>query len=308
MRGLVLIPPDTKIRFMAARFVVFAVSTLVVIGSLVLVATKGLNLGIDFRGGILLDVRTQGPADLSAMRATLNELGLGEVALQEFGAEDTVLIRVRMQEGGDAAQNAAMAKIKQALGSGVEYRRTEVVGPQVSAELLRDGIYALIGALLAIMAYVGFRFEWQFGVTGVIATAHDVVSILGLYSLLGLEFNLTSIAALMTIAGYSINDTVVVFDRVRENMRKYKAMPLPELFDLSINQTLSRTVLTSGATLLSLLALYFLGGEVLHGFSLAVIWGIIFGTYSSICVATPMLLYMNVRRGAVGEAAASEAS
>jgi preprotein translocase subunit SecF len=295
LRGLQLIPADTKIPFMAMHKINFAISALMVVASIALFAVKGLNYGIDFRGGILLDVRSEGPADLAELRAKLNTLDLGEVGLQEFGAPDTFLIRLQKQEGGEAAQQAAVTKVREALGPGLEYRRIEVVGPQVSRELLRDGLYALVAALLSIMAYVWFRFEWQFGLAAVIAELHDIVSTIGLFALLGLEFNLTTVAALLTLAGYSINDTVVVFDRVRENLRKYKSMPLRKLLDLSVNQTLSRTIMTSATTLLAVLALYFFGGEVLRGFSVAMIWGILVGTYSSIFVAAALLLYMNVR-------------
>ncbi len=296
MRRLTLIPANTSIPFIAWRKLFFMFSAALVVASIGLFLTKGLNYGIDFRGGIMLDVRTEGPADLAAMRSTLAGLGLGEVALQEFGAPDDVLIRLQEQDGGEQAQQAAIVKVKDALGPNVEYRRTEVVGPKVSDELFWDGVYAVVSAILAMLVYIWFRFEWQFGLAAVIALLHDVLSTIGLFSLLGLEFNLSTVAAVLTIAGYSINDTVVVFDRVRENLRKYKTMDLPALLDLSINATLSRTTMTSFTTLLALFALYFLGGEVIRSFSLAMIWGIVVGTYSSICVAVPLLLYLNVRR------------
>ncbi|MCU0838127.1 MAG: protein translocase subunit SecF [Rhodospirillales bacterium] len=270
-----------------------------VVVSLLSIASRGFNLGIDFAGGLLLDIKTEGPADLVRLRGTLGGLGLGDVSLQEFGSPDNVLIRVPKQPGGDAAQQAAIAQVRDALGMGVEIRRVEVVGPQVSAELIRNAIYATISALLAIMAYLWFRFEWQFGVAGVISLIHDVIYILGVFSLFGLDFDLTIVAAVMTIAGYSINDSVVVFDRVRENMRKYKTMPLDALIDLSINQTLSRTFITGVTTILVLLALYVLGGPVLRGFSFAMLFGVIIGTYSSVFVAVPLLRYLNLRR--IGE-------
>ena len=312
MRLLRLIPPGTKIRFIDRRGVFFVFSALLVAASVTMFAVKGLNYGIDFKGGILLDVKTQGPADLAKLRRSLADLGLGEASLQTFGAADDVLIRLEQQEGDEQAQQAAVAKVKEALGPGVEYRRTEFVGPQVSEELFWDGIYAVSAAILAILVYIWFRFEWQFGLAAVIALLHDVLSTIGIFSLVGLEFNLTTVAAVLTIAGYSINDTVVVFDRVRENLRKYKTMPLGELFNLSINQTLSRTTLTSFTTLLALVALYVLGGEVIRGFSFGMIWGVVIGTYSSICLAVPLLLYLHVRRGsgaaeAVGKTAGEEA-
>ncbi len=312
MRHLRLIPSGTKIRFVERRKVFFVLSALLVVASVALFAVKGLNYGIDFKGGILLDVRTEGPADLAGLRRTLAGLGLGEVALQEFGAPDDVLIRLQKQEGGEQAQQAAVAQVKEALGPNVEYRRTEFVGPKVSEELFRDGIYAVSAAIFAILVYIWFRFEWQFGLAAVIALLHDVLSTIGIFALLGLEFNLSTVAAVLTIAGYSINDTVVVFDRVRENLRKYKKMPLGDLLNLSVNQTLSRTLMTSVTTLLALGALYVLGGEVIRGFSFGMIWGVLIGTYSSICLAVPLLLYLNVRRGsgaaeAIGKTAGEEA-
>lgn len=296
MRGIQFIPPDTHIPFMKWNKLFLGVSAVMVLVSLFLIAFDGLNYGIDFRGGLLLEIKTQGPADMAQMRRTLGDLNLGEVTLQEFGTEDHVLIRLPKQEGGEAAQQAGVSRVREALGSGIEIRRIEVVGPQVSAELFRNAIYATVAALLAIMAYLWFRFEWQFGLAGVISLLHDVIVIVGLFAMLGLEFNLNIVAAVLTVAGYSINDSVVVFDRVRENMRKYKTMPLFDLIDLSINQTLSRTFLTGLTTIMVLLSLYFLGGEVLHGFSLALLFGVIVGTYSSIFVAVPLLLYLNLRR------------
>ncbi len=300
MHGLHLIPAGISIQFIPRKVLFFAFSVLLAAASVGLYLTKGLNYGIDFQGGIVIEVRTQGPADIGAMRSTLSGLGLGEVALQEFGAPDDVLIRVQKQEGGDAAQQAAVEALKQVLGTEVEYRRTEFVGPKVSEELFIDGVMAVGFAIIAILVYIWFRFEWQFGLGAVIALVHDVVSTIGLFALLGLEFNLSTVAAILTIAGYSINDTVVVYDRVRENLRKYKKMEIPMLLNNSINETLSRTVITSVTTLLALLALYFLGGEVLRGFALAMIWGVIIGTYSSICLAVPLLPHLGVTRGSTG--------
>lgn len=296
MRGIQFVPADTKIRFMAWQRVFLALSAVVVVGSLLLVAVKGLNLGIDFRGGILFEVRTEGAADLGGLRRQLDDLGLGEISLQEFGAADDLLIRLEEPEGGDAARQAAIAAVRQALGAGVQIRRVEVVGPQVSAELFRDALYALTAALLSIMAYLWFRFEWQFGLAGVLSLLHDVIAIVGVFALMGYEFNLTIVAALLTIAGYSINDSVVVFDRVRENLRRYKTMPFVELLDLSINQTLSRTFLTGLTTIFVLIALYVLGGEVLRGFSFAMLFGVLVGTYSSVFVAVPLLIHLRLGR------------
>ncbi|MDA0305383.1 MAG: protein translocase subunit SecF [Proteobacteria bacterium] len=300
MRGFNLIPTDVNIRFIPRKLTFFIFSGFLVALAIGMFSIKGLSYGIDFQGGIMIDVRTPGPADIGAMRNQLSQLGLGEVSLQEFGQPDDVLIRVQRQDGGEAAQQAAVAKVKAALGARIEYRRTEFVGPKVSEELFWDGVMAVSFAILAILVYIWFRFEWQFGLGAVIALLHDVLTTIGLFALLGLEFNLSTVAAILTIAGYSINDTVVVYDRVRENLRKFKKMPLAELLNNSINETLSRTVMTSVTTLLALLALYFLGGEVIRDFSFAMIWGVIIGTYSSICLAVPVLLYLNIRRSGLG--------
>ena len=267
-----------------------------IVASIGIFLAKGLNYGIDFQGGIMIEVRTENAANIGDMRGHLSSLGLGEVALQEFGAPTDVLIRVQRQEGGEKAQQNAIDKVKSVLGDKISYRRTEFVGPKVSAELFWDGVLAVSLAILAILVYIWFRFEWQFGFGAVAALTHDVASTIGIFALMGLEFNLSTVAAILTIAGYSINDTVVVYDRVRENLRKYKKMPLGELLNNSINQTLSRTVITSVTTLLALLALFFLGGAVIQDFAFAMIWGVLIGTYSSICLAVPLLLYLNVKR------------
>ncbi|MGH6905153.1 MAG: protein translocase subunit SecF [Geminicoccaceae bacterium] len=298
------IPDRTTIPFLRFERAGYAISAALVLLSLVLLPIKGLNLGIDFRGGILIEVRMPGAAaDLGAMRATLGGLGLGEVALQEFGEPTDVLIRIERQAGDEEAQLAAVDQVKAALaaqfGEDIAYRRVEFVGPKVSEELLWAGTQAVIYALIAILAYIWFRFEWQFGVGAVVALAHDVILTLGIFSLLGLEFNLSTIAALLTIVGYSLNDTVVIYDRVRENLRRYKAMALPELLDRSINETLARTIMTSLTTLLALIALFVFGGPVIRGFTFAMIWGVLVGTYSTIFVATPLLLHLNLRRESV---------
>jgi len=304
-RGLHLIPHDTRIDFMRYHRVAFALSVAMVVGSILLIAFKGFNFGVDFAGGILMEVRTQGPADLALMRDELSRLDVGEVALQEFGEADTVLIRLQKQEGDEKAQSAAIEQVKAALGPDVEFRRTEYVGPKVGEELIRDAVLASVLAMLGIMAYVWFRYEWQFAVNCIVAIFHDCITMVGLFSLLGLQFDLTIVAAVLTIAGFSVNDTVVIYDRVREELRRYKKMPIPELINLSINRTLTRTVMTSGLAFMAVLSILLFGGEVLRGFSIAMTWGVIIGTYSTICVATPMLIYMNLRRGV--EAAKPEA-
>jgi preprotein translocase subunit SecF len=296
---LTLIPAGTKFDFLKVRTLALGVSLAVLLVSVFAFLHQGLSYGIDFRGGILLEIRTQGPADLAHLRSTLSGLNLGGVELQEFGAPDNILIRVERQQGDEKAQAAAVQTIKDTLGAGIEYRRIEFVGPKVGQELIRAGVLATLLALGAIMVYIWFRFEWQFGVSGIVALLHDVVTTIGLYSVFHIEFNLTSVAAILTIAGYSINDTVVVFDRVRENMRKYKSMPLIRLLNLTVNETLSRTILTSSTTMIAVLMLFFFGGEVIHGFSLAMIWGILIGTYSSIWVASALLIYFGVKRSTV---------
>ncbi|QQP91585.1 protein translocase subunit SecF [Skermanella sp. TT6] len=302
MRPIRLIPDNTKIDFIGRRLIAFAFSALLVLGSVLVIATQGLNFGIDFRGGILMEVRTEGPADIASMRNTLSGLGVGQATLQEFGGPRDVMIRIPHQEGGEAAQMAAIEQVRGALGPGVEYRRTEFVGPQVGDELIRAGILAVVLAIGGILAYVSFRFEWQFGVAAVAALTHDVIATIGLFALTQMEFSLSTVAAVLTVAGYSINDTVVVFDRVREDLRRHKSTDLPTVLNTAINQTLARTLITSGTTLLAVLALVVFGGEVIRGFSIALIWGIGIGTYSSICVAVPLLLYLNVRRGRSGGA------
>ena len=301
MRAFRLIPDETHIHFMRYEYWAYAFSGALILLTLILVPLKGLNFGIDFRGGILIEVRMPGAAaDLGPMRATLGGLGLGEVALQEFGQPSDVLIRVQRQEGGEEAQQAAVAAVRGALaerfGEDISYRRVEFVGPKVSSELFWAGTQALVYSLIAILAYIWFRFEWQYGIGAVVALIHDTVTTVGLFALLGLEFNLASVAALLTIVGYSLNDTVVIYDRVRENLRKFKAMPMRELLDRSINETLARTVMTSGTTLLALLALAIFGGPVIRGFVIAMIWGVLIGTYSTVYVATPMLVHFNLRR------------
>jgi preprotein translocase SecF subunit len=245
-------------------------------------------------------VKTQGPANISTMRVALGGLQLGDFSLQEFGEADEVLIRVQRQDGDNDDQQVAIELIKRALEATVdgdiEYRRVEFVGPQVSEELKRAGALALGIALGAMLLYIWFRFEWQFSVGAVTALVHDVILTFGFFAITGLEFNLSIVAAILTIVGYSMNDTVVVYDRVRENLRKYKKTDLKELIDLSINDTLSRTTLTSVTTLLALIALAVVGGPVIAGFVLAMIWGVVIGTYSSIFVAAPVLLYLGVRR------------
>ena len=290
------IPIEPKFDFMSKQNLFLIFSAVLILGSVLLVLTRGLNFGVDFRGGILIEVQTDGPADLSPMRADLGGLGLGEVTLQTFGEEDDVLINIERQEGDEKAQIAAINQVKAALGDRVvEYRRTEFVGPKVGSELKRAGILATVLSLLGIALYIWFRFEWQFSLAALIALAHDVVTTIGFYALTGVEFNLATLAAVLTIAGYSINDTVVLFDRVRETMRKFKKLDTDALFNMAINRTLSRTLLTSVTTLLALFSLYLFGGQVIQGFTMGLIWGVAIGTYSSIGLAVPLLKRMKLR-------------
>ena len=302
MRYFRFVSDQTKIRFMAGRRTAFYVSITLIIASVIAFGIKGLNYGIDFRGGILIEVQVPAGASIGTMRESLGSLGLGEVTLQEFGAPDDILIRVERQEGGEVAQLAAVAVVKdrlaEDLGADLDYRRTEFVGPKVGAELISSGIKAVISALLAMMLYIWFRFEWQFSLGAVAALLHDVILTIGMFAITGLEFNLATVAAILLIVGYSLNDTVVVYDRVRENLRKYKKLVLVEVLNRSINDTLTRTLMTSITTMLALLALYILGGAIIADFSIALIWGVLVGTYSSIFIAAPLLINLRLRHSA----------
>jgi preprotein translocase SecF subunit len=293
-----LVPADTKIDFIRFHKPALLLSIIMVVGSVVLLFTKGLNYGIDFAGGVLMEVQSKQEqvVDLGQLRERLDALEIGEITLQTFGEANTVLIRIPQQAGGDAATQAAVTKLKTTLGDQWEYRRTETVGPKVGSELKSSAVWASVLAMLGIMGYVWFRYEWQFGINAVLALFHDCLTTVGFFSLTGLEFNLTTVAAVLTIAGYSVNDTVVIYDRIRYEMRRYKSMPMPDLINLALNTTLSRTTVTSGLTLISVLALALFGGEVMFGFSIAMIWGIVIGTYSTICVASPLLIYMHLHR------------
>jgi preprotein translocase SecF subunit len=293
---LKLVPSDTSINFLKHRRIALIFSLFLVASSIGLFVVKGLNLGIDFKGGILIEARnTTGPADISGLRADLGQLGLGDISLQEFGTPTDVLVRVQRQEGDEEAQIAAIAAISSTLGDSYDIRRTEFVGPTVGAELAEKGMLAVACALLAIMVYIWFRFEWQFSIAAILALAHDVLSTVGLFALTSFEFNLATVAAILTIAGYSINDTVVVFDRVRENLRRYKSYEIEDIINKSLNETLSRTVMTSFTTLLALLAITIFGGAVLRDFALAMIWGVLIGTYSSVFVAVGFLSRFDIR-------------
>lgn len=309
---LKLVPDNTTIPFLSGKKIAAIFSSLMIIASLAIFFNNGLNLGIDFKGGITLEIGTQEEADVGLFRSTIEPLGLGEVAIQEFG--DTgreVLIKIESQpadeENGINSARAQQIAIEQVRGAleevmdGLSYRRVNFVGPKVSGELIVDGLNSVLFAIGAVLLYIWIRFEWQFGLGAVIALVHDVVLTVGFFSLTQLEFNLSIIAAILTIVGYSLNDTVVVYDRIRENLRKFTQMELEDLLNLSLNSTLNRTVMTSLTTLLALLALYFLGGPVIQGFTAAMIWGVFVGTYSSVFIAAPALEFMNLERSVFDE-------
>ena len=296
-KGHTIINLENHFRFMRFSKPAIALSFMMMAASLLCWATLGLNFGVDFKGGTMIEVQSVAEkADVAELRAKTGALGLGDVQVTSFGSPRDVLIRVEQQPGGDAAQQAVVGKVTAAIGSGYQQRRVEVVGPAVSSELRQTGLIAVICSILAIVIYVWFRFEWQFALGTVVALVHDVLITVGVFSLLQLAFDLSTVAALLTILGYSVNDTVVVSDRIRENLRKFKRMPLNDLLDLSINETLSRTVMTSLTTMIVLIALFFFGGEVIRDFSFAMLFGIVVGTYSSIFIAAPILQFFGIKR------------
>lgn len=298
MKTLKLVPSIPDFKFVRYNRRAFVFSSVLIIGSLLAFLMQGLNFGIDFKGGILVEISSSEPVDIAGLRGRMQTLDLGEVQIQQFGTPTDVLIRVA--EADDAVSTerdlSAVDAMRQDLEGEFEIRRVEIVGPQVSRELIQTGLLAVVAAISSMLIYIWFRFEWQFSVGAVMALVHDVILTIGVFSLLQLDFNLSILAAILTIVGYSMNDTVVVYDRVRENLRKYKKMDIFELLDIAINQTLSRTVMTSVTTLLALIALYTLGGEVIRGFTFAMIWGVLVGTYSSIFIAAPLLIRLGVKR------------
>ncbi len=292
----------SNIRFMRIRGYTFALSAMLALASVAGFGTIGMNLGIDFKGGSIFEVKAiEGTADLQDIRTRLSELNLGEVQVQGFGGPDEVLIRVQAQEGGDNAEQSAVNLVRSELEDQYDFRRVEVVGPSVSSELAIAGSIGVATALFAILIYIWLRFEWQFAVGAIIATVHDVLLTIGMFVFTGTEFNLSSIAAVLTIVGYSLNDTVVVYDRVRENLRKFKKMPLPLLLDTSVNQMMSRTVLTSATTAVAIAALVIFGGEVIRSFTVAMLFGVVVGTFSSIYIAAPVLILFKLRPESFGK-------
>jgi len=299
MKLLQLIPSNTNIDFLSIKKFAFLFSILIISGTFLSLFFNNLNYGIDFKGGILLEVRAKNyeKSNINELRNKVLTLKAGETSIQKFGKEGDYLIRIQKQEGDQKQQIAMIEKVKLLIDNDYSIRRSEFVGPTVGDELKVAGIYAVSLSLLAIMVYIWFRFEWQFSIAAIIALIHDVISTIGLFSFLQLEFNLATIAAILTTAGYSINDTVVIFDRVRENLRRYKSKDHYYIYNKSINETLSRTVITSVTTLIALFIIFFFGGAVLSDFALAMIWGVLIGTFSSIFVAVSILTFFDINKG-----------
>jgi len=299
-----LVPENTKINFMAARKVAIVFSAILLVASIALFAVQSLNYGIDFKGGISVEVQMEGgkPVPMEEVRQVINDMGYVGASVREFGRQDDAMIRIERQPGDADAQGAVIQRVREELPAaipGLTFLDGNFISPTVSEELKRDGTLAVTIAVIAVLIYIWFRFEWQFGLGAVVALVHDVLLTVGFFAVTRLEFNLSIIAAILTIIGYSLNDTVVVYDRIRENIRKFRKLPMDELINFSLNQTLSRTLMTSLTTLLALFALFFLGGPAIQGFTAAMIWGIVIGTYSSIFIASPLLLMFNLRREAM---------
>jgi preprotein translocase subunit SecF len=296
MKLLRLAPENTKFGFMRFRRVSYPFSATLSIISVLLFFFVGMNFGIDFEGGTQVEMRAKsGAADIAALRGTAESLGLGAVEVQRSGAETDAVLRVGLQPGGEAAQQNAVGKLRQAFADNYEFRSVDAVGPRVSGELEQTGTLGIVVSIVAVLTYLWFRFEWQFAVGAIIGTMHDLLLTVGFFCVTQLEFNTTSIAAILTIVGYSLNETVVVLDRIREVMRKYKRLSTAEIVDMSVNAVLPRTIMTATTVFLALLALFFLGGHVIRSFSAAMIWGIFVATYSSIFICSPILIYLGVR-------------
>ncbi len=297
MSSIRWIKKDLKINFLRVKNIATILSILAIISSLFFLVYKNLNFGIDFKGGTLIEIKKDENLSIAEIRNQLSELNIGDIQIQTFGSDDIILIRIENSKNLDTnADMSSIELIRSSLGNDVIIQRTEIVGPKVSSELIQKGIIAIIIAVFLMLFYIWIRFEWQFSIGAVTALIHDVMITMGIFSFLQIEFNLSIIAALLTIIGYSMNDTVVVYDRIRENLRKYKQMNIFDLINQSLNETMSRTLLTSVTTLLALFSLYFLGGEVLKGFTLAMIIGVFIGTYSSVFIASQIILYLNVKR------------
>lgn len=305
MKLLRVIPDDTKFPFMRFRRISYPFSAVLSVIAVAAFIFVSMNFGIDFTGGTLIEMQSKGGKfDVASVREQASDLALGEAEVQEFGDKGEVSLRFGLQQGGEKAQQNVVEKVKAAFEKDFEFRRIEVVGPRISGELVQSGTLGIVLAILAVLVYLWFRFEWQFAVGAVIATLHDLVLTIGFFAVTQIEFNMTSIAAILTIVGFSLNDTVVVFDRIREMLRRYKKMQIDELLDIAINSTLSRTIYTSVTTALALLALVLFGGTVIQSFSYAMIFGVVVGIYSTVFIAAPVLIYLGVRVS--GEAAAEE--
>lgn len=294
---LKLVPAEPNIDFLGMRRIAMILSCVLLLGSVGLLVSRGLNLGIDFAGGVLIEIELNQPKPLAELRATLETLPIGETTIQEFDAPEILLLRF-VPEGTEAnAAQLGITAVKEALAAQVKgFRRTEMVGPSIGAELQIQALEAIGLALVLLMVYIWFRFEWQFSIGAVLALGHDIILMLGFYSLTGIEFNLSSIAALLTIAGYSINDTVVIYDRVREDIRRFKTTSFVKVLNFAVNHTLSRTVMTSVTTLIALVSLAVFGGSIIQDFALALIVGVIAGTYSSVFLAVLFLVYAEPKR------------
>ena len=302
MKLLRLAPENTKFGFMRFRRVSYPFSAVMSIVSVVLFLTVGMNYGIDFAGGTLIEVQANsGHADLSDLRKKTESMNVGPVGVQSLGESGDVAIRFGLQPGGDAAQASAVDRVTKAVGEGYKIRQTAVVGPTISGELVQSGTLGVVISIIAVLCYLWFRFEWQFAIGAIIATMHDLLLTVGFFSITQLEFNTTSIAAILTIVGYSLNETVVVLDRIREVMKKYRKISTNELIDISVNAVLPRTIMTATTVFLALLSLVLFGGDVIRSFSLAMMFGIFVATYSSIFICSPMLIYLGLRHEAMGE-------
>ena len=312
MRLLRIVPDNTRFKFVWFRRFSYPLSAAYSILVITLFLTVGLNFGIDFKGGTLIEMQSKaGAVDIAQIRHTANGLGFGEAEVQEFGAAGEVSMRFGMQPGGETAQQAVVVKAREAFASNYDFRRVETVGPRVSGELVQAGTLGVVLAIVGVLIYLWFRFEMPLAIGAILGTLHDIVLTIGFFLITQLEFNLTSIAAILTIVGYSLNETVVVFDRTRELMRRYKTMPAEELLNLSINHTMSRTVMTAATTALSLLALVLFGGQAIQGFAQVMLYGVVICTYSAICISSPMLIYIGLRGSETvkvpeGRAAAAE--
>jgi len=296
MKLLRLAPENTRFGFMRLRRVSYPLSATLSIISVAMFLFVGMNFGIDFAGGTQVDIRAKnGEAHIAEIREKADSLGLGPVEVQQIGGGADVLLRINVQPGGEQGEQTAIAKVREAFSKDYEFRSVDSVGPSVSAELVQSGTLGVVVAIIAVLTYLWFRFEWQFAVGAIIGTMHDLLLTVGFFCVTQIEFNQTSIAAILTIVGYSLNETVVVLDRIREVMRKYKRMSTADIVDMSVNAVLPRTIMTATTVFLALLALFFLGGHVIRSFSAAMIWGIFVATYSSIFICSPMLIYMGVR-------------